>query len=49
MQIFGHFHQFVWADLWTLGQNRGQVLLPIGVEIFRPAPPQMLECLSWPV
>ena len=29
MQIFGHFYQFLWADLWTLGQNRGQVLLPI--------------------
>jgi hypothetical protein len=29
MQIFGHFYQFVWADLWTLGQNRGQILLPI--------------------
>jgi hypothetical protein len=24
MQIFGHFYQFVWAHLWTLGQNRGQ-------------------------
>ena len=29
MQIFGHFYQFVWADLWTLGQNRGQDLLLI--------------------
>ena len=29
MQIFGHFYQVVWADSWTLGQNRGQDLLLI--------------------